>query len=89
MALEKAVKQENGLVLNYHQVLFIHSAINARTSIAVRSYLDKESREMEAENQTPYNQVVTYETDYVENMTIEDAYEYLKRIPIFVEAIDV
>lgn len=89
MALEKAVKQENGLMLNYHRVLFIHSAINTRTSIAVRSYLDKESRELETVNQTPYNQVVTYETDYVENMTIDDAYEYLKSIPTFAEAIDV
>lgn len=89
MALEKAVKQENGLMLNYHRVLFIHSAINTHTSIAVRSYLDKESRELETVNQTPYNQVVTYETDYVENMTIEDAYEYLKSIPTFAEAIDV
>lgn len=37
----------------------------------------------------PYRKAMTYETDYDESMTVEKAYEYLKTLPVFVDAEDV
>lgn len=45
MALSKSIKQDNGIPLSYHRILFVHSAINTHISIAVISYVDEESRE--------------------------------------------
>lgn len=89
MALSKLIKQENGLVLGYHRILLIESMINNHTSISVVSYLDEPSREMEKTETKPYMASVTYETSYVENMTVSDAYDYLKTLPIFEGAADV
>ena len=82
MALSKSIKQDNGISLSYHRILFVHSAINTHISIAVISYVDEESRENE------YTATVTYELPYKENMTIEEAYDYLKTLPAFADAIN-
>lgn len=89
MALIKYIQQDNRIITSYHRILFIQSTINSHTSIAVLSYVDKQSRECEetAEVQ-PYKTAVTYEIDYVENMTVSDAYQYLKKLPEFNDAID-
>lgn len=89
MALLKEVKKENGITLNYHRIQFIQSTINSHTSIAVLSYINEESREMENTESAPYKEAVTYETDYVENMTVEAAYDFLKTLPEFAGASDV
>lgn len=89
MALSKPIRQENGLILNYHRIFFIQSTINSHTSIAVLSYLDEPSREMEETENQPYKASVTYETVYVEDMTIEAAYDYLKTLPEFEGATDI
>lgn len=91
MALNKAIKQPDGVTTNYHRVLFVQITTNRQNSIAVLSYVDDESRLMEqtGEFDTPYKQSVTYETDYSPNMTIEMAYEYLKTLPQFEGATDV
>ena len=86
MALYKPIKQDNGITLSYHRVWSVQSTINRHSSIAVKSYVDEESRKTENEmdvDKAPYTKVVTYETDYIENMTAEAAYEYLKTLPIF------
>ena len=44
---------------------------------------------MEMENAQPYRRYITFETDYKENMTIEDAYGYLKTLDTYNEASDV
>lgn len=91
MALNKAIKQPDGVTTNYHRVLFVQITTNRQNSIAVVSYVDENSRADEQTNSeaTPYKQSVTYETDYSPNMTIESAYEYLKTLPEFDGAIDV
>lgn len=89
MGLLKPIKKENGITLNYHRIQFIQSTINSHTSIAVLSYINEESREMEGTESAPYKEAVTYETDYVENMTVEAAYEYLKTLPEFEGATDI
>lgn len=89
MALLKSIKQTDGVVTNYHRILFTQSTINSHDSIVVVSYVDKEARDLESSESRPYKVCVTYEKDYVENMTIEDAYDYLKTLPQFEDATDI
>lgn len=89
MALLKPVRQDDGVMTNYHRILYIDSMINSHNSIAVVSYIDKESRDNENPEQVPYKKVVTYEKDYEENMTVQEAYAYLKSLPEFKNAEDV
>lgn len=89
MALFKSVTQEDGVITNYHRILLIDSVINSHISIAVLSYISQESRQSELANSRPYKKSATYETDYVENMTIESAYNYLKTLPEFEGAEDI
>ena len=89
MALQKSIIQENGIVTNYHRILFLQSTINSHNSIAVLSYIDQDSRLRESSGMMSYSSAVTYEKDYEENMNIEEAYSYLKTLPEFEGATDV
>ena len=80
MALQKSIIQENGIVTNYHRILFLQSTINSHNSIAVLSYIDQDSRLRESSGMMSYSSAVTYEKDYEENMNIEEAYLYLKTL---------
>lgn len=90
MALKKEIRQDDGVVTNYHRILYIDITTNSHNSIAVISYIDSAARAVEQENveQRPYTNAITYETDYNENMTIETAYDYLKTLPEFEGAED-
>ena len=92
MALYKEIRQDDGVVTSYHRILFINSALNSHVSIAVVSYIDDESREKDKlsnETSRPYRHAVTYETDYIENITNEQAYDFLKTLPVFEGATDI
>lgn len=91
MALHKEIKQKDGVITNYHRILFLTQTVNRQNSIAVLSYVDEQSREDEKTNtmNQPYQRSVTYETDYDAEMTVESAYDYLKTLPQFDGAIDV
>jgi len=91
MALYKQIKQTDGVVTNYHRILFLMCTTNRQNSIAVLSYVDDETRVSEKEHVMlqPYVKSVTYETGYDPNMTIEKAYQYLKTLPEFEGAVDV
>lgn len=41
---------------------------------------------MESNGDRPYRAAVTYEKEYEENMTIEDAYKYLKTLSEYEDA---
>lgn len=90
MALLKAIKQTNGIVLNYHRISDIKNVVNDKTYLDVISYVDKEEREKE-QNQPKYspNKQEIYKTNKIYNMpyndtlTIEQAYEYLKSLEDF------
>ena len=41
MALYKEVIQKNGIVTNYHRILYLSITTNEQNSIAVASYLNK------------------------------------------------
>ena len=91
MALRKEILQEDGVLTNYHRILFIQQTVNRQTSIAVLSYTDNKARENEKADifTAPYRKSVTYEIPYDEKMTVESAYEHLKTLPPFEGAVDV
>lgn len=89
MALLKPITQEDGVVTNYHRILFLNCVVNHHIDIAVLSYLNQEGRQSESNESRPYKTSITYCTDYIENMTIEDAYNYLKSLPEFEGAEDI
>ena len=53
------------------------------------SYVDEIGRVMENNGDRPYRAAVTYEKEYEENMTIEDAYKYLKTLSEYEDAEDI
>ena len=85
MALKKDIKQADGIVTTYHRISFVSVYVNDHVSIGVRSYVDADSRQ----RPDAYVVAITYETDYQENMTVEQAYAYLKTLPVFEGADDV
>lgn len=91
MALKKDITQSDGVVTNYHRILYINVTVNRQNSIAVLSYVNNESRNNEKDSimAQPYQKAVTYETAYDPNMTIENAYAFLKTLPEFEGSIDV
>lgn len=88
MALRKRIRQNDGVITNYHRILYIQSTINSHDSIAVVSYVDNDGRYMENDGERPYRVAATYEKEYTENMTIEEAYAYLKTLSEFENAED-
>lgn len=89
MALQKEIYQDDGIVTNYHRILFIHKTINKNITIAVLSYHDEAGRKMELGKNQPYKVTKTYMTEYDESMTVAKAYEWLKTLPEFEGAEDV
>ncbi len=91
MALFKEIKQPDGVITDYHRILFLQTTVNQQNSIAVLSYVSSDVREGEKKNSSnrPYMRSKTYETDYDPDMTIEEAYEFLKTRPEFKDAEDV
>ena len=89
MALLKQVTQNDRVVTSYHRILLVQSVVNSHTSISVLSYVDQDSRNIEPTESRVYKSCITYEMEYVENMTIEDAYAYLKTLPEFEGAEDI
>lgn len=89
MALYKEIRQEDGVRTSYHRIMFVQSTVNRQNSIAVLSYTDEEARKFEQDGEyRPYRKSITYETDYDDTMTVEDAYEYLKTLDVFAGATD-
>ena len=87
MALYKEIRQNDGVRTTYHRIMFLQQTVNRQNSIAVLSYTDEEARKFEQDGEyRPYRHSVTYEVDYNPNMTVMDAYEYLKTLDVFAGA---
>lgn len=92
MALNKEIRQDDGVVTNYHRILYIMQTLNRQSSIAVLSYVDAESRASDNDREfvvSPYRRATTYEFDYVPDLTVEAAYNLIKSLPQFKGAEDV
>lgn len=84
MALLKPIILDNGITVSYHRILYVTTTVNKQTSISVLSYINSESRQSELEIQfEPYRIGRTYEVEYDEYMTVEKAYERLKKLDEF------
>lgn len=89
MALIKEIEEENGIKLSYHRVYSINNITNMNTIIEVKSYLSKEDRILEKEqNKSKYTVIKSYTLDYDDDFKTEDAYEYLKTLDEYEGAID-
>ena len=89
MALQKEIRQDDGVTTNYHRILHITQTLNRQNSIAVLSYVDSEARATEGAEFQPYQKAKTYEFPYVADLTAEAAYNLLKTLPLFEGAADV
>lgn len=91
MALFKAIRQDDGVTTSYHRILYVTKTVNRQNSIAVLSYVDETARTDEQSSMLaqPYCKAITYETEYDDNMTVSDAYSYLKTLGKFEGAVDI
>ncbi len=95
MSLKKNIALSNGIQLNYHRVAALHIYVNNQNVIEVQSYTSEDKRKEEKEAiplglpHDVYIEARYYDVPYDQNMTISDAYEYLKTLPEFENAEDI
>lgn len=98
MALKKKIRIPNGLELEYHRIALLSIDVNNRITILRHSYLNKEARDYEkaysngeitGEPTFPYVDATYMYMEYLDDANVEKAYEYLKTLPLFEDAIDV
>lgn len=89
MALKKEIVLDNGVIIKYHRIVSINNITNVSTIIEVASYTSEEKREEEkvaiqnAQSIDVFIDTEYINKDYTENMTIEQAYDYLKTLDKF------
>ena len=102
MAIKKQVTADNGIVTEYHRIALVSIDVNHQNTILVHSYLSEAGRQIEKDYTAglynnveaglvkfPYVDAKYIHTSYDGNMTVEAAYEYLKKLPQFEGAEDV
>ena len=94
MGLKKEIILDDGVIVNYHRIVSINNITNVCNIIEIASYTSKEKRQEEKdaiENATEMNVFINTEyinKEYTENLTIKEAYEYLKTLDEFKDAIN-
>lgn len=89
MGLKKEITLSNGVSVSYHRIVSINNITNVSTIIEVGSYTSEEKREEEkvaiqnAQSIDVFIDTEYINKDYTENMTIEQAYDYLKTLDKF------
>lgn len=89
MGLKKEITLGNGVSVNYHRIVSLNNITNVSTIIEVGSYTSEEKREEEkvaiqnAQSIDVFIDTEYINKDYTENMTIEQAYDYLKTLDKF------
>jgi hypothetical protein len=97
MALKKSIIKPNGIVVDYHRIAMVKIDTNQQTTILLHSYLSEGGRnyekayaagEIQGEPTFPYvfDEYISF--PYDENMSIKNAYEWLKQQPEFEGAED-
>lgn len=95
MALKKEILLDNGVTTNYHRIVSLNNITNIATIIEVASYTSEDKRNEEKlaiQNSEAMNVFIDTEyinKEYTENMTIEDAYEFIKSLDKFKDSQDV
>ncbi len=94
MAIKKAIKLENGIVVNYHRVTRIEKVTNIQNVIEVTSYISEEARQEEKtkapnEDKDIYTYTYTKVVPYDESMDIKNVYEYLTTLEKYKDGVEV
>lgn len=95
MGLIKQITSPEYIPLNYHRVYGVSNEIHSHFTISIMQYISKEDREKEKTDPSApiYRTSISYIKQYddpaeMEEMTIRDAYNWLKTLPEFEGAID-
>ena len=96
MALKKDIILENDVVLNYHRIVSVTNITNQSSIIEIGSYINKEEREKEKEwylskgkgDMNVFINTKFYSKKYDKNLNVDNAYEYLKTLPEFEDAVN-
>lgn len=92
MALQKEIETNTGIITNYHRILSINSIINKEIQIIVYSYANQNKRKEESiQQEEEIFNVISSEMitkEYEENFDIVKAYDYLKSLKKFENAIN-
>lgn len=95
MALYKEIILANGVTVNYHRIVSINKITNNSNIIEIASYTSKEKREeekqaiIEGSKMNVYIETQFLSKEYNANETIENTYNYLKTLEMFVDAEDI
>lgn len=92
MAINKTIKDNNGVTVEYHRVSKITSIINCVTIIEITSYISNDDRLIDKANPSfnnVYKSGIFYDMSYDPEFTVIKAYEYIKGLPEFEGAVDV
>lgn len=93
MALQKAITLDNGITVSYHRIVNTNILVNDSITIEVGSYINDTQRNKEKQNTNDEVNIFINTTfidmPYKESITIEEAYDYLKTLDMFKDAIDV
>jgi len=102
MAIKKQVTASNGIVTEYHRIAMVKIDTNQQNTILIHSYLSEDGRQVEKDYAAglykdveegmmnwPYVDAQYLNCEYDENMTVSNAYIYLKTLPQFEGAEDV
>jgi hypothetical protein len=88
MAIKKKIQLENGIITNYHRIVSLNKIINNSNIIEVASYTSEEKRKEENSGNAFIN--TTYlQIPYNENMTVSEAYDYIKTLENFKNSKDI
>lgn len=94
MAIKKEIVLESGITVNYHRVVSVNNITNHASIIEIASYTNEEKRKEEQEalaNKEAMNVFINTEymnIDYVQDLNVNTAYEYLKTLDKFTGATD-
>lgn len=98
MALQKQIELDNGIIVNYHRIVSINKITNNCSIIEVASYINQDKRQQEIEyyknknTSKPINVFIYTEyinKKYNEAETIKEAYDHLKTLDKYKDAIDI
>ena len=94
MALIKKITLENGISVNYHRIVSITNIVNNELIVEIASYTSKSKRDEEKDALKKGTKMDVFiktkfeNFDYSENLTVSEAYEYIKQLERFESAKD-
>lgn len=95
MALNKSIELKNGVVVQHHRITSLNIITNVQNVIEISCYTSEKKRKEEQDALKKgsvaniFVHTIILPAPYDQTETIEEAYEYLKTLPLFKGATDV